>query len=394
MKQHFDCIIAGGGCSGLSLAYYLVEQGYQGDVLILDREQKSNNDRTWCWWSKSPTPFDSLFTHQWRHLKFADQNKQRTQSIDPYRYCLLRSADFYRFIQQRLALAPNVTWLQADISSIEDAETGAIVRTDGAIFSAEWVFSSIQKVSAAPEPNHKLLQHFAGYWIETAEDYFDPSCASIMDFRVPQGEDTRFCYVLPTSTRRALVEFTVFSTQLLNEKAYETALEEYLKNTLKIEYWAVQEKEFGVIPMQLMEPSFKNKQAHIFQIGTLGGAVKPSTGYAFARIQEQTKQVAQQLVANKLPNPKLKRSKRFEFYDQLLLHILTNRGGLGAPIFGKLFQTVDFPKILRFLDEDTHLGEEIGILASLPPVPFLQAVWESYLGINQLAPLPPKSVYQ
>ncbi|MDX2071632.1 MAG: lycopene cyclase family protein [Haliscomenobacter sp.] len=391
MKQHFDCIIAGGGCSGLSLAYYLVEQGYLGDILVLDREQKSNNDRTWCWWSKSPTPFDSLFTHQWQYLRFADYHSQRIQSIDPYRYCLLRSADFYHFIQQRLALAPNVTCHQADIRSIEDAETGAIVRTENAIFSGESVFSSIPKKSATIEPN-KLIQHFAGYWIETAEDCFDPGCASIMDFRVPQHNDTRFCYVLPTSSRRALVEFTVFSTQLLSEKAYTTALDKYLSKTLKIKYWEVLEKEFGVIPMQIMGAKPTKKQGHIFQIGTMGGAVKPSTGYAFARIQEQAKQVAQQLVGQKKPDPRLGHSKRFEFYDQLLLDILTHRGKLGAPIFSKLFQRIDFPKILKFLDEDTHLGEEIGILASLPPVPFLQAIWAFYLGTNKFAASPPNPV--
>ena len=100
------------------------------------------------------------------------------------------------------------------------------------------------------------------------------------------------------------------------------------------------------------------------------------------------------MVAQKLPNPQLKRPKRFEFYDRLLLHILTQRGDLGASIFGRLFQQIDFPQILKFLDEDTHIGEEIRILASLPPGPFLQAIWESYLGINHLAPLTPKSVYQ
>ncbi|WP_373551146.1 lycopene cyclase family protein [Haliscomenobacter sp.] len=394
MKQHFDCIIAGGGCAGLSLAYYLVEQGYLGDVLILDREQKSNNDRTWCWWSKSPTPFDSLFMHRWQHLKFADHSKQRAQSIDPYRYCLLRSADFYHFIQQRLALAPNVTWLQSEIESIEDAETGAIVRAGGTSFSAEWVFSSIQKLPVQFATDDKLYQHFAGWWIETAEDCFDPSCATIMDFRVPQYGNTRFCYVLPTSARRALVEFTVFSTELLAKKAYDAALEEYLQNTLKIKRWVIHEQEFGVIPMQIMESKPREKQAHVFQIGTVGGAVKPSTGYAFARIQEQTKQLAQQLVEQKLPNPQLKRPKRFEFYDQLLLHILTYRGGLGASIFGRLFQQIDFPQILKFLDEDTQLSEELGILASLPPGPFLQAVWESHLGMHTSASLRPKSVFQ
>lgn len=392
MKQHFDCIIAGGGCSGLSLAYYLVDQGYLGDVLILDREQKSNNDRTWCWWSKSPTPFDSLFTHQWQHLEFADCSKQRAQSIAPYRYCLLRSADFYRFIQQRLALAPNVTMLQAEIESIEDAETGAIVQAEGTFFSAEWVFSSIQTQSIDIAPSQKLYQHFAGWWIETVDDCFEPSCATLMDFRVPQCGNTRFCYVLPTSARRALVEFTVFSTQLLSEKAYMVALEEYLTNTLKIEHWVIKEQEFGVIPMQIMDPSLKNRQTHIFQIGTIGGAVKPSTGYAFARIQEQAQQLAQQLVGQLRPDPRLYRSKRFEFYDQLLLHILTHRGNLGASIFSKLFQQIDFPQILKFLDEDTHLVEEIGILASLPPVPFLQAIWASYLGTNKFAVSVPKPV--
>jgi lycopene beta-cyclase len=375
MKQHFDCIIAGGGCAGLSLAYHLVSQGYSGDVLILDRERKSDNDRTWCWWSKVPTPFDSLLTHQWRSLTFADSLGSLNASIAPYRYCLLRAGDFYSFMYSQLEKHSKVSFLQVDVESIEDGETGAIVCADGTHFSAEWVFSSIPNLhnkGAASKPG--LLQHFMGWWIDVDEDRFDPSSAVLMDFRVEQKNTTRFMYMLPVTKRRALVEFTIFSDTVLSRHAYELALQQYLRDVLKIDHYQINEVEVGVIPMQLETAQRRNATSHVIAIGTAGGAVKPSTGYAFARIQEQTAQIARQLVFNRQPVAQLPRSNRFALYDQLLLQILTKRGDLAAGIFSRLFRRVPFPLVLKFLNEQTWLGEEISILASLPAPPFIRAL--------------------
>lgn len=378
MKRHFDCIIAGGGCAGLSLAYYLIIHGYQGSVLLLDRDKKSGNDRTWCWWTNTSTPFDPFLTFEWPQLEFTDQDSKIHQPLAPYRYCLLRAADFYSFVDQYITSAKNVVQLQVEVLAIEDAATGAIVETTEGFFTSDWVFSSLpSKYEETSTPTHSpLLQHFMGWWIHTEQEQFQTSKATLMDFRVPQQKETRFVYVLPISSQDALIEFTVFSTTLLERSAYETALQVYLKDVLKIKQFQILDQEFGVIPMQMVS-SVATAQQHVIPIGTPGGAVKASTGYTFARIQEQTQQIARQLSQGLKPSAQLKRPKRFAFYDRLLLSILYERGELGAGIFSRLFKGVPFPRILKFLDEDTRWWEDLAILGSLPPLPFLRALWST-----------------
>ena len=47
MKQ-FDYIIAGAGAAGLTLAYLLMEyEDREKSILIIDKDSKSTNDRTW-----------------------------------------------------------------------------------------------------------------------------------------------------------------------------------------------------------------------------------------------------------------------------------------------------------------------------------------------------------
>ena len=62
----YDYIIAGSGCAGLSLLYrMLLEPELSNkEILIIDRETKSKDDRTWCFWEKSPDIFESVVYHQ------------------------------------------------------------------------------------------------------------------------------------------------------------------------------------------------------------------------------------------------------------------------------------------------------------------------------------------
>ena len=81
--------------------------------------------------------------------------------------------------------------------------------------------------------NYFLLQHFKGWVIETPNAQFNPSVATLMDFTVSQKEGTTFMYTMPTSTTTALVEYTLFTKNLLQTSEYENALkksaEEYEK---------------------------------------------------------------------------------------------------------------------------------------------------------------------
>lgn len=122
----------------------------------------------------------------------------------------------------------------------------------------------------------------------------------------------------------------------------------------------------------------KEMYPNVINIGTAGGAVKPTTGYAFSRIRQQAAQVCAQLESGQYPDSTVKSPVRFRFYDQLLLNILQNRGDLGKGIFSSLFRYTPIETIFRFLAEGTKLWQEAKIFLRLPIPTFLKAVWRVF----------------
>ena len=70
-----------------------------------------------------------------------------------------------------------------------------------------------------------MLQHFQGIEVKTKQPCFDKDMAILMDFRVDQSKGMHFIYLLPYSTTEALVESTLFSTELVDEEFYSTSIE-------------------------------------------------------------------------------------------------------------------------------------------------------------------------
>ena len=110
-----------------------------------------------------------------------------------------------------------------------------------------------------------MQQHFIGWFIKSKEEVFTEDCPTFMDFSVEQKGNTRFMYVLPTSTNEALIEYTLFSKDLLSNSAYETEIENYIKS-LGISEYEIIEKEQGNIPMTCF-PFWKNNSKNIINIG-------------------------------------------------------------------------------------------------------------------------------
>jgi lycopene beta-cyclase len=393
MIKDFDHIIAGGGCAGLSLAYHMHTLGCTSTMLIIDREHKSANDRTWCSWTAEATPFDHLAQYTWSELSFADTIGKKHQSIGNYRYQLLRSADFYHHIRQILTSNPKIHFITAEITDFGEVGEQAYVEANGERFFARYLFNSTQLRQPTEKEGTSLLQHFMGWWVRTKTPQFDPSKAMLMDFRVPQYGQTRFAYVLPVDQHLALVEYTVFSKAILSPPVYQDALKLYIQQVLGITDYVIEEQEFGVIPMANTCINFSVGQ-RVIPIGTTGGAVKPSSGYAFQRIQQQTQRLAQQIKNGDPIDPRIPQAKRFRFYDDLLLHILSHHGHESQGIFSRLFRRNQFTSILRFLDERSHLHQELPLLASLPIQPFLLAILERFLGMpweKEITSLPAKT---
>jgi len=95
-KQEYDYIIAGMGCAGLSLAIQLKRSGIDfTKVLIIDRELKNKNDRTWCFWTKQKSNwFDEIVSKRWNTFEFKGEHSKKIITLFPYQYMLVKGIDF------------------------------------------------------------------------------------------------------------------------------------------------------------------------------------------------------------------------------------------------------------------------------------------------------------
>ena len=371
-ETHYDYIISGTGCAGLSLAMHLMAQKslQQKHILLVDEAEKGHNDRTWCFWETGKGFFESIVCQQWKSLHFYSDTFSDTLSITPYRYKMIRGIDFYSYCLEELKKHPTVTFLQGKVERLfSDEKTGVVV--DGKTFTADYVFNSILFQKPALNKNDVwLLQHFKGWLINTKENAFDVGAATLMDFRISQKQGTAFCYVLPFSPTRALVEYTLFTPSLLPPEAYDDALKAYIKDHLKIEQYSIEETEFGVIPMT--NHRFVQRQNNIINIGTAGGQTKGSSGYTFYFIQQHSRQLVESLVQNRHPFVAAA-PKRFHFYDSVLLQVLDQESLPGKDIFTTMFQKNSPQDVLAFLNNQSSLSTELRIISTLPTFPFLKA---------------------
>jgi lycopene beta-cyclase len=371
----YDIIIAGGGAAGLSLAYQLINSPLrERSILLIDKGTKTQNDRTWAFWTDEPTPFEPIVYRSWDQLHLADDDSEQRIDLTGYRYQMIRGIDFYRFVHAALDACPNVTRLRAGVERIVDGPDAALVIVDGQTYSAVWVFDSIFRPGEVPaSERHQYLQlHFKGWEIETAADAFRPEAATLMDFRTPQEGATRFFYVLPYSPRRALVEFTVFSDERFSHEEYAEALRAYLAEVLHIGEYRIVDEEQGVIPAT-DHPFPRQVGQRVMTIGTKGGRVKPTTGYAFVRIQRDTAAIIASLVDHGHPFDVPADSQRYRLLDAVMLELMDHYGEALKPIFATMFERNPIQRILRFLDEEGSPVENLQLIATLPPWQFIQA---------------------
>ncbi len=377
----YDYVLVGGGAAGLSLAYHLALEPRLATqrVLLIEPEAKDRNDRTWSFWADEPTPFDGLAVGEWNKIAFRSSGFERVFDLGEYRYRTIRGLDYYQFVHQALAARPaQFTVLRGRVMALHNTASGVQVRTEaGEEFTARYAFDS-RPPAIVPQPaKHRyLLQHFLGWEIETTRDVFDPAVVEFMDFRGPQQREARFIYVLPFGSRWALVEYTLFSAKVLNRAEYEAQVINYLHNELGLtdaEYRIV-DREEGAIPMTDY-PLPARVESHIINLGTRAGRAKPSTGYAFRRIQAQSARLTAALAATGQPPADVTGDRwQFHFFDTLLLDIMQRRGELTRDLFAQLFARNPVTRVLRFLDEKTNWADNLRIMNSVSAGPFLRSI--------------------
>jgi lycopene beta-cyclase len=270
-----------------------------------------------------------------------------------------------------------VTWIKAAVKRIEDGEAGATIWLDPdgpgpaviEAFQGTWVFESLFNIHHfRPDPARyrHLQQHFKGWFIETSDDAFDPTAATIFDFRTPQEGEMRFFYVLPISAREALVEYVGLS--LVD---YDALLDRYVREVLGIKAYRILSDEIGVTPLTDY-PFPRQTGRHVMAVGIQGGLVKPTSGYAYTRIQDDSAAIVRSLVEHGHPFDVPSSPRLYRWLDSVMLEVMRVEPESLAAAFQAMFSNNPGPRIFRFLDERATVSDIVGLIMSLPRMPFLR----------------------
>ena len=373
--KYYDYIFTGAGLSALMTVYKMVLSGKFKDksILLLDENTKKTNDRTWCFWKTNDSLWEESISKKWDSALFANENFRRGLDLQPYQYNMVKGIDFYNQVFDLISKQENITFMNHKVSEIEESENLILIKTESETFSCSKLFNSIyDKQKAESQTEYPVLQqHFIGWFIKSEQAVFNQYQATFMDFSVEQKGNTRFMYVLPTSTTEALLEYTLFSHKHLKTEEYENEILKYIEN-LGIKNYKIVEKEQGSIPMTCY-PFWKANTKNIINIGTSGGWTKASTGYTFKNSDKKSSELVA-FLQRETDFTKFHKKTKFWFYDLLLLDILDRKNELGSHIFYSLFKKGNPSLIFKFLDEETSLKEDIQVILKCPKTLFTKAL--------------------
>ena len=366
-------VILGGGCAGLSLATRLAALGDRAPrTLVLERRAEYADDRTWCFWDDGTAPAARLARRRWTRMALGGPGQRFTIDCGATPYHMLQALPFYQDAAGAVRLSRRVSLAQG--AEVLDAprregthwriETGA-----GPIHAAQVIDT---RPGPAPAAGGAMLwQSFHGREVECAHDAFDPALPELMHFAPPNAQAVHFTYVLPLSPRRALVEATVFGAAPLGPGVLAAELDAAIAQRCGPAPVRVVRAEDGILPMGPPRRAPDADPTHI-RAGLMAGGARPSTGYAFQRIQRWAGACAAALGAGRPPLPHPADSRLVNVMDRLLLTVLRARPDAGPGLFLSLFEHADTARIIRFLSDRGTPADYAAIVAALPKGLFLR----------------------
>lgn len=347
-KSKLSVALLGAGCASLSLAARSNEFDSH-HFTVIEPQTRSEKDHTWGFWYMPWLAHVTTKTQKkWNnwHIISTDQIVELSSQQHPY--CALSRHE----------------WL--DHCQKQALDSGALIAADLDQLTVQQILDSRPPTA----PTDAMLQHFLGYEVTTDYDAFNPSSAILMDFRCDQSYGMHFIYYLPFTARRALIESTIFSPKLAPQSFYDKAIRKYLIKNLGCENYIVQRSERGVIPMATLE----KHDPKLTGIGANGGAIRPSSGYAFSFIQKQIGQI----LSNARPGQLLKVStphSQFElFMDSIFLHVIRHWPALAPKMFINMAQNLTGSEFAMFLSGSASMRIWIKVVFAMPKLPFLKAL--------------------
>lgn len=378
--MQFDFIFTGFGLAGMMSFLKMAENGLLDNksILIIEPETKDKNDRTWCFWEEKNGAWDFLVTHSWNKALFKTEDVSIDSLQETLKYKMIESKSFYDLVKHKTTQY-NVTWKKEKVTNYVERENLVEIFTEKNKYKGHILFNSIFDWNKIKEnPKFPLVQqHFLGWFVKSEKEIFNPEVAYFMDFSVEQNENTRFMYVLPITHNEALIEYTLFSPNLLQKSEYEIAIKDYVNN-LGANDFKIIATEQGNIPMTTY-PFWKSNTKNILNIGSAGGWTKASTGFTFKNADRETDRLIIFLKKPVIDFRKFKKANKFTFYDDLFVTVLYTDNQIGKSIFTSMFTKTNPKLIFKFLDEKTIFFEDFKVIMSCPKKPFIKSLFRNIL---------------
>ena len=344
-----ECL--GAGCANLSLAARASEFANH-HFTIIDPETHRADDHIWGFWAM-PWLQDACdgARKQWFKWRIISPDRMIERSSQDHPYSAIHRYEWLEKCREK-AVAAGVDFRPKPAQK-----------------------QALQILDSRP-PSMKdgvMLQHFSGYEITANHDVFDSTTAILMDFRCDQSHGMHFIYCLPFSARNALVESTLFSPELAPKPFYDSAIRRYLKDIICIDDYRITRREKGIIPMAILPPRVPN----LTGIGANGGAIRPSSGYAFSFIQKQIDQIIASTKPGRPLTVKTPHSRFELFMDDIFLRVIRRHPTLAPQIFIAMADRLTGDEFALFLSGEAGPRLWTKLVLAMPKWPFLCALFQS-----------------
>ena len=374
MHNHYELAILGGGCAGLSLAMRLAEAGLVApNTLILEKNAQYLNDRTWCFWDEANPELKAWVDNSWLSFEIKNGTNRFTKSCANNPYLMLSAKTFYKHAiakialnEQRLTLLKNQEILE--VTKIHN-KLWRIVTRNG-VYTANKIVDT-RPNSKIQQADSVLWQSFIGDEVETSADVFDTNAFVLMDFDASFKQGLGFVYVLPFSARHALIEYTVFSDKAISSEKLREYSKPALLNYLNAADYKALRTEFGQLPMGNRKIKKSSDPSYVYA-GLFAGAARPSSGYAFQRIQQWAKQCSDALINHQLLVAPKKDAWILATMDEIFLSVLKSNPKRSIALFFNFFLHGKTTSVIRFLSDHAGIADYFSIIGAMPSLLFLK----------------------
>ena len=383
-----DLIILGGGCAGLSLAIKLAALGDQcPNVTIIEQRSHYQQDRTWCFWHSKSTRMAHLVTHKWSKVLLKDNQDSVVFNCSSNPYQMLESSIFYEEALRLIALNNRIKLvLNTSINEIPyKTASGWQIVTQNETYVTNTIVDT--RPDQTPQTGNAILwQCFLGQEITCEVDAFNQDCVTLMDFSksatanglLSAGKEIIFTYILPISARRALVESTVFAEIPLNPAELSIKLEASITLATQGNAYQIVRAEHGILPMEQKKILSHQDKTYI-NAGLYAGGARPSSGYAFQRIQRWAEACALSIANHGLPIGHQSDPVVLQWMDTIFLKVMQKQPQLVPKLFLAMFKKVQPTSMVRFLNDEGTFKDYLAIVLALPPLPFLKQLFAQML---------------